>query len=94
MAQREKQGKLFYGWLIVAGCFGLMAATYGAINNCMGVFIKPVCADMGFSRAGMGAVQTIMSASLMLMSLVSGRIFARVDVVRALRVSSVVMAAG
>lgn len=91
---REKQGKIFYGWLIVAGCFGLMAVTYGAINNCMGVFIKPVCQDMGFSRAGMGVTQTIMAASLMLMSLVSGRIFARVPVVRVLRLSSVVMAAG
>lgn len=94
MAQREKQGRLFYGWLIVAGCFGLMAVTYGAINNCMGVFIKPVCQDMGFSRAGMGVTQTIMSASLMTMSLVSGRIFARVPVVRVLRLSSIVMAAG
>lgn len=94
MAQTNKGGKLFYGWLIVAGCFGLMATTYGAINNCMGVFIKPVCGDMGFSRAGMGMTQTIMSASLMLMSLVSGRIFARFDVVRVLRVSSVLMAAG
>lgn len=94
MAPGEKQGRIYYGWLIVAGCFIIMAMSYGAINNCMGVFIKPICADMGFSRAGLGGAQTLLSAALMVMSLVSGRIFARIDLSRALRVSSIVMAGG
>lgn len=94
MGMNKKQGKIFYGWLIVAGCFIIMAMSYGAINNCMGVFIKPVCEDMGFSRAGMGVTQTLLSASLMVMSLVSGRIFSRIDVAKALRFSGIVMAAG
>ena len=94
MNKAEKKNKIFYGWLIVAGCFIIMGMSYGAINNCMGVFIKPVCADMGFSRAGMGLTQTILSASLMVMSLVSGRIFSRLDVTLALRISSIFMAGG
>lgn len=91
---RGSKGRIFYGWLIVAGCFIIMAMSYGAINNCMGVFIKPICADMGFSRAGLGGAQTLLSAALMVMSLVSGRIFARIDLTWALRVSGIVMAAG
>ena len=94
MGRTGEKNKIFYGWFIVAGCFVIMAMSYGAINNCMGVFIKPVCADMGFSRAGMGMTQTILSASLMVMSLVSGRIFSRLDVTRALRISSIFMAGG
>ena len=94
MSNAGKKNKIFYGWLIVAGCFIIMGMSYGAINNCMGVFIKPVCEDMGFSRAGMGLTQTILSASLMVMSLVSGRIFSRLDVTLALRISSIFMAGG
>ena len=94
MSKTGKQKKIFYGWLIVVGCFIIMAMSYGAINNCMGVFIKPVCEDMGFSRAGMGLTQTILSASLMVMSLVSGRIFSRLDVTLALRIGCIFMAGG
>ena len=86
--------KFFYGWYIVAACFILSAMTYGAINNCMGVFIKPVCADMGYSRSAFGLVSTIMSGSLMIMSLLSGKLFRHLDVTKTLRFCAIVMAAG
>lgn len=82
MKTQKQSGKFFYGWLVVAGCFVIMGMSYGAINNCMGIFIKPVCDDMGFSRAGMGVTQSLLSASLMVMSLVSGRVLSRIDITR------------
>ena len=86
MKTQKQSGKFFYGWLVVAGCFVIMGMSYGAINNCMGIFIKPVCDDMGFSRAGMGVTQSLLSASLMVMSLVSGRVLSRIDITKTMRV--------
>ncbi len=94
MKTQKQSGKFFYGWLVVAGCFVIMGMSYGAINNCMGIFIKPVCDDMGFSRAGMGVTQSLLSASLMVMSLVSGRVLSRIDITKTMRVCGAIMACG
>ena len=44
--------RIFYGWVIVAASFLVMFCTIGIVNNCAGLFIKPVCDDMGFSDLG------------------------------------------
>ena len=49
-----KKGRIFYGWYIVAAGFLVMFCSIGIVNNCSGLYIKPVCDDMGFSRGGHG----------------------------------------
>ena len=49
-----KKGRIFYGWYIVAAGFLVMFCSIGIVNNCSGLYIKPVCDDMGFSRGAMG----------------------------------------
>ena len=44
---------MFYGWLVVIACFLVMGVSVGVVNNSNGVYVKPVCADMGFSRWAM-----------------------------------------
>ncbi len=44
------QGKVFYGWWIVAAGFLIMGAAYGIVTNCVGLFVKPVTENMGFTR--------------------------------------------
>lgn len=47
---KEKKCPLFYGWLVVIACFLVMGVSVGVVNNSNGAYVKPVCADMGFSR--------------------------------------------
>ena len=42
--------KFFYGWVIVLCCTLLMAVGTGIFVNCVGIFVKPVCEDLGFER--------------------------------------------
>ena len=86
--------RIFYGWVIVAASFLVMFCTIGIVNNCAGLFIKPVCDDMGFSRGGMGVNMTIIAACQMVMALFGGKIFARFDVKTVMRVSSLLLAGG
>ena len=90
----EKSSKLFYGWWIVVAGFFISAASLGLVTNCFGVLIKPICADLGFSRQALGGVQTIFTLMMALFSLISGAIFRRVDLLRLLRVSGVVLSIG
>lgn len=82
--------KLFYGWIIVAAGILCMAVTVG-VNNCASQFVKPVCADLGFSRQQMNANQTVVALGGMLLSLFSGKFYARFRLKSVLCVGSVAM---
>lgn len=85
--------RVFYGWYIVAaGCI-VIAMTVGVINNSLGQFIKPVCADMGFTRQQMSLNQTILSVISMAFGLSWGRLSQRINLNRWMRVSAVLMPA-
>ena len=53
------QGKVFYGWWIVAAGFLIMGAAYGIVTNCVGLFVKPVTENMGFTRQAFSMNQTL-----------------------------------
>lgn len=74
----KTKGKIFYGWYVVAAGCAVMAMTMGIITNCFGQFIKPVCADMGFTRQAMSMNQTIMSVVQMCMALMWGTLSKRI----------------
>ena len=83
-----KKGRIFYGWYIVAAGFLVMFCSIGIVNNCSGLYIKPVCDDMGFSRGAMGVNMTILSACQMIVALFGGKIFVRFDVRSIIRFST------
>ena len=56
-----KKKNVFYGWYVVAAGCVVMSMTMGIISNCFGQFIKPVCADLGFTRQQMSMNQTMYS---------------------------------
>ena len=45
-----KTKKIFPGWLVVLGGLLIMVTIGGVAWNCVSQYIKPVCADLGFSR--------------------------------------------
>ncbi len=48
--ETEKPRKIFWGWYVVAGAFITVGINYGA-RYCFGVFLKPMCEDLGWSRS-------------------------------------------
>ncbi len=47
----NSKGKIFPGWLIVISGFLMMATGYAVFISCMSLFLVPVTADIGISRA-------------------------------------------
>ena len=90
----KKQGRFFYGWYVVFACFLIMGVSVGLINNSSGVYIKPVCADMGFSRKAMASNSTLIAASSMVVAVFAGKIYARFDVKQVMRFGGLGMALG
>jgi len=74
--------KIHYGWFVVAASCVIIAMTSGIITNCFSQFIKPVCADMGFTRQQMSMNQTIVSVIGMGFGLVWGAISRRINLHR------------
>ncbi len=62
--------KIFWGWYVVAGTFIIIGVNYGA-RYCFGVFLKPMCEAMGWSRS---VVSTAMSLAILFYGI--GGIFA------------------
>ena len=78
--ETNRRGGLFYGWVIVfAGCL-IMASVMGIVYNCFSQFIKPVCADLGFTRQAMSFNQTLISLIQVAVGFVWGGILSRVRV--------------
>jgi len=85
--------KIFYGWWIVAGSFLLNFAGIGIIMNSMGVFIKPVCESLGFTRGGFTLYFTIAALSMMVLAPVMGKLLERYDIRLIMTVCTTMMAA-
>lgn len=92
--ERGPDGKVFYGWWIVAACFLTMFCTFGIVYNCNGLFIVPVTTEMGFTRQQMAMNSTIISSMMMVISLFAGKIFSRFNVKHVMRVGALVMVIG
>ena len=57
-----KRSKLFYGWVIVALGFTVMASTGSCVFYSFGIFLKPMIADIGTSRGAATIAYSIMMA--------------------------------
>lgn len=91
--ETKTRKSIFYGWYVVAaGCL-VIAMTAGIIQNCFGQFIKPVCADMGFSRQQMSTNQTIVSVTLMCFAMIWGQLSRRIRLHRWMCAAAVLLPA-
>ena len=67
--------KFFFFFFIVLCCTLLMAVGTGIFVNCVGIFVKPVCEDLGFERGTFTLYTTITSVLSMLAMLVFGELY-------------------
>jgi len=70
-----KTKKVFYGWYVVAACFVMLCASVGIAWNCVSQFIKPICDDLGYGRAQVSIIQTVLYAVNLIMALLAGKIY-------------------
>ena len=54
----EKSQGVQYAWWVMIGCFFLQAGALGAIMNAGGIFIVPVCNELGFDRGALALYLT------------------------------------
>lgn len=74
--KREK----YYPWLIFASCCFLQAGILGIVSNACGIFLSPVCAELGFGRGELSLYITFRGLAGMITlplagKLLSGRYF-------------------
>lgn len=55
----HRRARYFYGWNIVAVAFLASFSHQAQINSILGVFVKPMERDLGFSRTAISGVQTL-----------------------------------
>jgi MFS family permease len=70
--------KIFWGWFVVAGAFLLMALTYGARYS-FGIFVQPLTADNGWSRAVVSLAASINLLVYAAGGVLSGRLLDRLS---------------
>ena len=79
--------KLFYGWIVVLGCALMMGTSIGLFVNCNGIFIKPVCEDLSFTRGAFTLYASIASFVGMFMQVVYGNLYQKYPMLPFSRVS-------
>ena len=89
----ETKPRRFYGWIVVLGCALMMGTSVGLFVNCNGVFVKPVCEDLGFSRGAFTLYSTIINFLGMLMQLYYGNLYRTRRILPIARVAAVVTCA-
>lgn len=90
MDTQYKKGGIFYGWIIAILGMLVMATASGVTSSCFSQFIKPVCADLGFSRQAMSTNQTLMMAGSIFFSFFWGKIANRIPVKKAMVLATIV----
>ena len=55
MRERTMKREIFYGWVVLAAAFVLITLSIGTLFT-LGVFLKPIEDDLGWSRSSIGAV--------------------------------------
>ncbi len=82
---------IYYGWIIVAAAFIIMATGWASVYNSSSLFIKPISNDLGFSRSEISATMTIRAACQMAVSLFAGKIFRKFDIKKLMRFASITL---
>jgi len=70
-------GRIFYGWYIVAVCFVVNFVVFGITVNTFTVYVKPIQADMGWSRGQISAAITVAAVAMGLGAPFIGRLIDR-----------------
>lgn len=88
-----REGKIFYGWYILAAAFLALAVGFG-VRPSFGLFFKAIADDFGLSRAGLGLAVSVNMLTYGLIQPVMGQLLDRYGPRMAIGVSTIVLAGG
>lgn len=71
----KKQGKFYYGWLIVVACFLLSAASTGLLTNLNALFITPAIETLQVSHSTFMLYSTLAMFAAMIFMPITGTLF-------------------
>ena len=91
MNTESNESGFFYGWVIVFAGLLIMVTIGGVAWNCVSQFIKPVCAELGFSRRAMSTNSTITSLTNMAVALSWGYILRHFSLKKLMRLAVVTL---
>ena len=60
----QSDGRIFYGWWVVATCFVVNFVVFGISVNTFTVYMKPIEADLGWSRAQISLALTFAALAM------------------------------
>ena len=89
----QPKPKIFYGWIIMACSFLLMAVSLGLINNTMNQFIVPFCDAFGVTRAKASLITSFASIGHMVSMPLVGDLLRKYNPKRLIRGSILMMLA-
>lgn len=79
------------GWINVIGAMILLGTVYGAVINCFTLFVVPISNERGIAREYVSLLLTIMFLSYMVSSSLSGKVFEKIRLKKALIISSLLV---
>lgn len=79
--------KPFHGWLMVLWLGLVLGVTHGIANNCFSLFMIPVTTSLSIPRQSFSACSTVVNILFMIVSLLSGGIYKKVNVLTTMRIA-------
>lgn len=87
----SEKKKFHYGWVICFVGFINMCFVVCIVQNCVGMFVKPVSESLGVSRSVFSLTTTFFSVAAMCMSAMVGRLYNRFGIKRVMMVASALL---
>ncbi|MDD5127070.1 MAG: MFS transporter [Dehalococcoidales bacterium] len=85
--------RLFYGYVIVAAAFGIQWVAFGTFNT-NGIFLNPILAEFGWTRAAISVAYTIGFLMMGIMSVVAGNLNDRFGPRKVMGIAGLLLALG
>ena len=73
-------GRLYYGWVMLFVGFMTMFICYVVKANCSALFYTPICNEFGITRTVYTQTNTIMTITMMITSLIMGKMYGKFKV--------------
>ena len=79
------------GWINVIGAMIILGTVYGCVINCFTLVVVPISKERGIDREYVSLILTIMFLSYMVSSSLSGKVYERIRLKRAIIVSALLV---
>jgi len=93
MKKRFVRSDSLYYKLIVAACLFVLCVSIGITSNASGVFVVPISEDLGFSRASVGMISTILMLSCAASVAFGGVVYKRFSLMKLYMLGVILMGA-